>query len=140
MVTADLMPVSVESKLEWFHQHNPDTRPLWIVENNYNQIIGWTSFQDFYGRPAYNETAEISIYIDENYRGKGYGKQMLFYAVKQCPLLNIKNLLGFIFEQNSISIQLFKSMGFTECGHLERVAKLDDKYCNLKIMQLKIEN
>jgi phosphinothricin acetyltransferase len=139
IVTADLIPVTVDSKLDWFNEHNPVTRPLWMVENKDEHIIGWISFQNFYGRPAYNETAEISIYIDENFRGNGYGKQMLSYAIKQCPLLKINNLLGFIFEQNFISINLFKSMGFIECGHLESVAKLDNKKCNLKIMQLKIE-
>lgn len=140
MVTADLIPVSIDSKLDWFNEHNPLTRPLWVVENKQKHIIGWISFQDFYGRPAYNETAEISIYIDENYRGNGYGKQMLTYAIKQCALLKIKNLLGFIFEQNIISINLFKSMGFIECGHLESVAKLDENFCDLKIMQLRIDD
>ena len=140
IVTADLIPVSVESKLDWFNEHNPVTRPLWMVENTEKHIIGWISFQDFYGRPAYNQTAEISIYIDENYRGNGYGKQMLSYAIKQCPLLKINNLLGFIFEQNFISINLFKSMGFAECGYLEGVAKLDNKYCNLIIMGLRLQS
>ena len=32
LVTADLEPVSVESKLSWFHQHNSEFRPLWMVE------------------------------------------------------------------------------------------------------------
>jgi phosphinothricin acetyltransferase len=140
IVTADLIPVSVESKLDWFNEHNPVTRPLWMVENTEQHIIGWISFQDFYGRPAYNETAEISIYVDEKYRGCGYGKQILSYAIKQCNNLKIKNLLGFIFEQNITSINLLKAMGFVECGHLDSVAKLDSKLCNLKIMQLKIEH
>jgi L-amino acid N-acyltransferase YncA len=45
---------------------------LWIVENDESEIIGWVSFQDFYGRSAYDGTAEISIYLDEKFRGKGY--------------------------------------------------------------------
>jgi phosphinothricin acetyltransferase len=141
IVTADLIAVTVESKLDWFKQHNPETRPLWIVEDkDENIIIGWISFQDFYGRPAYNETAEISIYVDEKYRGCGYGKQMLSYAIKQCNNLKIKNLLGFIFEQNITSINLLKAMGFVECGHLDSVAKLDNKYCNLIIMGLRLQS
>ena len=140
IVTADLIAVSVESKLDWFNQHNTETRPLWIAEDHEKNTIGWVSFQDFYGRPAYNETAEISIYINEKFRGKSYGKLMLSFAIEQCSNLKIKNLLGFIFEQNITSINLFKAMGFVECGHLESVAKLDNIRCNLKIMQLKIEH
>ena len=65
MVTADTTPVPVASKVQWFHDHNKETRPLWVVENEVQKLIGWVSFQDFYGRPAYNGTAEISIYLDE---------------------------------------------------------------------------
>ncbi|WP_240894440.1 GNAT family N-acetyltransferase [Parapedobacter sp. SGR-10] len=73
MVTADTEPVSVESRQKWFDEHNTTNRPLWVIENNTNQIIGWISFQSFYGRPAYDATVEISIYLDETQRGKGLG-------------------------------------------------------------------
>ena len=60
MVTADLDPVSVESRISWFYEHKPGKRPLWIVKNKEDIIIGWVSFQDFYGRSAYDTTAEKS--------------------------------------------------------------------------------
>ena len=31
-VTADLEPVSVESRRAWFDAHGPAARPLWVVE------------------------------------------------------------------------------------------------------------
>jgi L-amino acid N-acyltransferase YncA len=33
MVTADTEPVSVESRIEWFHKHTPEKRPLWVIED-----------------------------------------------------------------------------------------------------------
>src|ERR1700761_4744338 len=63
-VTADLEPVSVESRLGWFQAHGPEKRPLWVVEGE-GRVIAWLSFSDFYGRPAYSHTAEVSIYLDE---------------------------------------------------------------------------
>jgi phosphinothricin acetyltransferase len=30
MVTADTEPISVESRKQWFAEHNPEIRPLWI--------------------------------------------------------------------------------------------------------------
>src|ERR1700684_3394392 len=53
-----------------------DLEPLWVVEDG-DRIIAWLSFSDFYGRPAYLRTAEVSIYLDEAARGKGLGKQLL---------------------------------------------------------------
>ncbi|STC99303.1 GNAT family N-acetyltransferase [Chryseobacterium carnipullorum] len=47
MVTADTENVSVESRKEWFEDHHPETRPLWIIENNDHETLGWVSFLRF---------------------------------------------------------------------------------------------
>jgi phosphinothricin acetyltransferase len=138
MVTADTTPVSVDSKIDWFHEHNPQHRPLWMIENSDKQTIGWCSFQDFYGRPAYSGTAEISIYLNENFRNKGFGKLILQHAISSCKELEIHTLTGFIFAHNTKSIKLFESLGFTEWGHLHEIAIMDGKHFSLKIMGLKI--
>jgi len=124
MVTADLEPVSVESRMPWFNDHSPDFRPLWVVETN-GEICAWVSFQSFYGRPAYNGTAEVSIYIHHNFRGKKLGKFLIQKAIDACPNRGIKTLLGFIFGHNQPSINLFTSFGFETWAHLPNVAELD---------------
>ena len=136
MVTADTEMVDVESRLEWFLNHNPENRPLWVMEDD-DIIIGWLSFQDFYGRPAYQATAEISIYIDQEYRKKKIGVWLLDYAIKQAPRLGIETLLGFIFAHNEPSIRLFKKFGFKEWAHLPEVAELDGVKRDLLILGLK---
>ncbi|SHJ98186.1 GNAT family N-acetyltransferase [Epilithonimonas mollis] len=134
LVTADLEPVSVESKLNWFHQHNSRFRPLWVVEDYQKNTIGWVSFQDFYGRPAYQKTAEISIYIDEKFRDKGFGKQILELSIEKCPGLGIENLLAFIFSHNLPSLTLFEKFGFELWGNLKNIAELDAEKRSLIIL------
>jgi L-amino acid N-acyltransferase YncA len=124
MVTADTEPVSVESRIRWYHEHSPDKRPLWVIEEG-AKIIGWVSFQSFYGRPAYDGTAEISIYLHESARGKGIGKKALQYAIDNCLRYGIKTLLGFIFAHNEPSVKLFESFGFESWAKLPDVAVLD---------------
>lgn len=124
MVTANTEPVSVESRIQWFNDHSPKFRPLWIAEYDGN-ICGWISFQSFYGRPAYHATAEISIYIHTDYRGKKLGAFLLQKAIDACPELNIKTLLGFIFAHNEPSLKLFQRFGFQKWGHLPNIAELD---------------
>jgi L-amino acid N-acyltransferase YncA len=125
MVTADTEEVSVESRQQWFEEHSPDKRPLWMVEDANNIIIGWVSFQSFYGRPAYDATAEVSIYLDPLQRGKGYGRQVLQYCIDNAPAFGVKNLLGYIFSHNTPSINLFLKLGFEEWGSLKDIAVLD---------------
>lgn len=124
MVTADIEPVSVDSKKQWFSEHSPSSRPLWVIEYQ-GKIGGWLSFQSFYGRPAYHATAEISIYLHPDFRGKGIGKYLLQKAIEACPKLQIKTLLAFIFGHNKPSLQLFSHFGFEKWGHLPNVAELD---------------
>ncbi|MFC5528287.1 GNAT family N-acetyltransferase [Cohnella yongneupensis] len=124
MVTADLEPVTVESRLKWFNEHSADHRPLWVLKDGHD-IMAWLSFQSFYGRPAYNATAEISIYIAEGYRGKGVGSLLLEQAIAECPRLGIENIVGFVFAHNEPSLALLRKFGFKQWGYLPRVAVLD---------------
>ncbi len=137
MVTADTTPVTVADREAWFHAHTPERRPLWMVELD-GQTAGWVSLQSFYGRPAYNATVEISIYLHPDFRGKGLGKAILEYAISQCPNLGVQTLLGFIFAHNTPSLQLFEKMGFAEWAHLPDIAELDGIKRSLKILGRKV--
>lgn len=137
MVTADTEPVSVEGRIPWFNEHSPSFRPLWVAEYD-GHICGWISFQSFYGRPAYNATAEISIYLEAKFRGKKLGKILLQKAIVSCPVLNIKTLLGFIFAHNEPSINLFKSFGFEKWAHFPHIAELDGIERDLVILGKRI--
>jgi phosphinothricin acetyltransferase len=123
-VTADLEPVSVESRVPWFEAHQPVRHPLWVVELD-GRVIGWASLSAFYGRPAYDGTAELSIYLDASVRGRGLGQRLLNYALEACPALGIRTVLGFIFAHNPASLALFERNGFARWANLPDVAELD---------------
>ncbi len=73
MVTAEVEPVSLESRIAWFAEHNPSQMPLWVATDANDSVFAWVSFQPFYGRAAYSATAEISIYVKEQYRDRNFG-------------------------------------------------------------------
>ncbi|RWU06102.1 N-acetyltransferase [Pseudodesulfovibrio sp. S3] len=139
LATADTKEVSVDSKLEWFQRHTPDKRPILVHETG-DRIAAWVSFESFYGRPAYDHTAEISIYIDSEYRGQGLGKKLVQEAMDMTQGLNIKTLLGYIFSHNEPSIRLFKSFGFEEWGRLNDIAEMDGKEYSLSILGKRINS
>jgi len=122
--TADTEPVSVESRLPWFREHTPARRPLWVAERE-GAIVGWLSFQDFYGRPAYGATAELSVYVSGAAQRGGVGRHLLARALERAPVLGLTTLVGFIFAHNTPSVMLFERHGFARWGHLPRVARLD---------------
>ena len=138
MVTADTEVVSIESRQKWYQDHRPDKRPLWIIEDTEKKIIGWVSFESFYGRPAYDGTVEISIYIDEGQRGKGLGKSVLQYCIDNATKFGTKTLLGFIFSHNEPSLKLFRHFGFEDWATLPNIALLDGQERGLKILGKRI--
>jgi len=138
MVTADTEPVTVESRKAWFAEHHPNRRPLWVIEDIERRITGWVSLQDFYGRPAYAKTAEISIYLDEQYRGKGNGAAILAYSLDRAAAYGISTILGFIFAHNEPSLRLFRRAGFEEWGALHDVAEIDGRVVSVNILAKRI--
>ena len=124
MVTADTEPVSVESRVRWFEEHTADLRPLWVIDD-VGRIVAWLSFSSFYGRPAYVKTAEISVYVHEARRKRGFGSYLLTQALACAPGLKIDSLLGFIFGHNEPSLALFRRFGFSRWGELPKVAAFD---------------
>jgi L-amino acid N-acyltransferase YncA len=124
MATADLKPVSVESRLAWYREHSPNSLPIWVIESE-QKIVGWLSFQLFYGRAAYQHTAEVSIYVAPDRQCCGIGQKLLQSAIARSPELGLKTLMGIIFAHNQPSLKLFEKFGFQQWGYLSQVAELD---------------
>ena len=137
IITADTEPIPVESRLIWFEDHDPKTRPMWVVEVD-NKVVGWLSFQDFDDRPACQQTAELSIYISPNYHRRGLGNMLLKNAIARSPSLGINTLLGFIFNTNKPSLNLLYKYNFEEWGYLPKVAQIDGGDRDLIILGRKI--
>lgn len=131
--TADLVPVSVESRRTWFDAHTGN-RPLYVVKNPDSEVLAWASFSDYYPRQAYHISAEISIYVRHDARGIGVGKTLLQYMVDRAPEWGIRNILAVIFGHNYNSIYLFESLGFREWGRLPDVCELDGKTADIVIL------
>jgi L-amino acid N-acyltransferase YncA len=138
MATADLEPISVDSRRQWFNEHLPGSRPLWVVEEA-GEIKGWLSLQAFYGRPAYHASAEVSVYVAPDAQRKGYARELVARVIGRTGDFGIKTLLAFIFGHNEPSLALFQSFGFKTWGHLPRVAELDGIERDLLILGRRIE-
>lgn len=136
MVTADTSEVSVADKTTWFNSHT-NSRPLKVIFFE-SVLIGWISLTPFHHRPAYDGTAEVSIYLRTDQRRRGLGKQILEDCIAWCPSLHIHTLVALIFAHNLPSISLFEKCGFTEWGYLPDIAIMDNKSYSLKILGFKI--
>ncbi|PXZ04195.1 GNAT family N-acetyltransferase [Gilliamella apicola] len=137
-VTADLQPVSVESRFAWFEQHNPQKRPLWLIKYH-DQPCGWVSLSSFYGRPAYDKTVEISLYIHQDFRGQKIGQITVAKMESFAKQAGIEAILSYIFGHNIASLNLFEKMNYKQWALLPKVAELDGVKRDLVILGKRLD-
>lgn len=133
MVTADLEPVTVASRLPWFEAHDSVRRPIWVAEDR-GTVVAWLSFDTFFPRAAYDGTVMIGLYVAQDHRRAGLGRQLLARAIEHAPKLGVTTLLGYIFAHNEPSLRLFEKFGFERWAQLPRIAKLDQDERDLVIL------
>jgi len=135
MVTAELEPTTVEARLPWFREHSPHEYPFWVAESD-GRVIGWLDFKKLLPRCAYRGTAEISVYVGEQFRRHGVGQRLLEEAIARAPSLGITALVGLIFGHNEPSLKLFNRLGFERWGFFPAVAQLDGVKRDLVVVGL----
>ena len=136
--TADTRPITVESRREWFLRFEPDKRPCWVAEDG-GRVVGCVYLTSFYeGRPAYDQTAEISLYLDSAHQRRGLGSMLMQRMIDACPRLGVKTLVGMHFDHNEATRRLNEKFGFAEAGHLTEIAVVQGEKRGLMISLLRI--
>jgi phosphinothricin acetyltransferase len=134
--TANLALVTVDERTAWFDEHlDSSTRPIYVVkalpeddedtEHTKLPIVAWGSFSDLYARTAYHISTEISIYLNQDYQGKGLGSLLTRWMLAQAPSLGIRNIIALIFAHNQPSLGLFRKLGFEQWGYMPEVCDME---------------
>ena len=129
-VTADTEPVTVESCLPWFHEHDPESRPTWVAEVEgevEGEITGWFSFEPFRKQSAYHAPVEVSIYIAAKHRRREIAKRLFAEAIRHAPAPGLKTLTAGAFAHNEPSLIQFEHFGLEPWAYFPRVAELDEE-------------
>ena len=84
-----------------------------------------------------NNRAGVAIIINEKMRNKGFAKEALEMLIKYSKThLSLHQLYCNILEDNTHSVNLFKSVQFKEVGLKKDWIKFDGKYKNEMLLQL----
>jgi len=101
---------------------NHPTYKSYIIQLD-NKNIGYCYISAFKKRQAYNRSAEITIYLEPDFTGKGIGKHILVFLEKEAKKSNIKVLVGVITANNNSSIKLFEHCGYKKCAHYKNIGE-----------------
>ncbi len=101
-----------------------------------NEIMaGWAALTPVSGRCVYAGVAEVSVYIHQDFRGRGLGKLVLNALVSESEKAGIWTLQSGIFPENTASIGLHQSCGFRMVGYRERIGKKDGQWKDTVLME-----
>ena len=118
---------------DWNKGHISSCR---VVLRRENKVLGWGALSPTSSRCVYEGVAEVSIYIGENYRGKGLGKVLLEELIKQSEEMGFWTLQSGIIRENTGSIKLHLKCRFRELGIREKIAKTEDgKWLDVVLME-----
>lgn len=118
-----------DSWIQKFHPHL-----FWVAINN-SQVIGWAGLQPVSVRKVYEGVVEVTIYIHNQWAGKGVGTSLIKHLIAESEKAGIWTLYASIFPENTASIRLHVSNGFREIGYREKIAQLDGKWRNTVLFE-----
>jgi L-amino acid N-acyltransferase YncA len=134
--TFDITPKSLEEQQAWFSHHDA-RHPVLVVQWG-KVVAGWASLSYWSDRPAYADTAEISMYVSEGYRGRGIGRELTKAILQAGKEAGLHTIIARITEGNAASLRLGEEFGFRRIGVMReagrKFGKLLDVYLNQIIL------
>jgi len=107
-----------------------------IVAETEGKCVGFGSYSEFRFREANLFTVEHSIYVDNDYSGKGIGNLLITALIAIAKTQNIHTMIAVIDTQNQNSIKFHEKYDFKSVGIIKEVAFKFERWLDCNIMQL----
>ena len=122
--TFDIHPKDLSERMVWFQEHQERNHPLIVAEMEDGRVAGYASLSSYREKEAYAATAELSLYIAVECRGKGAAsaliQEILRLAKEETELYTV---ISVITAGNDASVHLHEKFGFACCGTMKDVGK-----------------
>ena len=129
---------SAEERRTWLASHD-ERHPVLVAvlrkPHGGERVVGWASTDHYRPRACYAGIAEFSIYVHEDYRGRGIGAVLLPALIEAAEHAGLWKLLSRIFPENVGSRALCARAGFREVGVYEKHGKLDGVWKDVVIVE-----
>jgi len=121
----------------WDMEYFNDCR--WVLENEDNKVVGWCALKPVSRRECFKGVAEVSIYFDNEYQGKGLGSVLLKKMVLDSEDHGFWTLQTNIFSENETSIKFHQKNGFRIVGVRKKLGKLNGEWKDVIMFEKRSE-
>jgi phosphinothricin acetyltransferase len=133
--TFDTEPRSLEDRLQWFRETQREPYVVLAAEVQ-GEVAGFGSLRPFRPRPAYRSTAENSVYVHQDRRGRGIGTAILNGLVEIARAGGFRSIIAVIAEGHPDSEALHAKFGFEYAGRMRQVGYKFERWLDTIDMQL----
>ena len=128
VATLDLEPRTLPEWQEWYESHSDEHHPI-VVGTIDGLVAGYASLSPYRTKDAFKSTVELSIYIHQDYRGKGVASKLMAYILEHAKATDtLHTVVSVITAGNAASTALHERFGFTYCGLTPQVGFKHGKY------------
>ncbi len=106
-----------------------------VVAESGGRVVAWASLNSFNLRHCYDHVADISVYVERSWRGKGVGRMLLARLVELGRSLSVHKLVLACFPTNKPGVALYERMGFVAVGVYREQGLLDGQWVDVLIME-----
>lgn len=112
--------------------------PVIVAEEN-GKVVGFGMYSEFRFREAYKYTVEHSVYVDNEYHGKGIGKLLLHELIELAKKQKLHTMIAVIDAENQSSVDFHEKFGFKTVGIIKESGYKFDRWLHSVFMQLILE-
>jgi L-amino acid N-acyltransferase YncA len=125
-----------DERRQWLAGRGP-RHPVLVAEPEGARAtaIGWASLNAFNPRRAYDHVADLSVYVERSWRGRGIGRRLLDELVVRGRELGYHKLALAAFPTNDAGVALYRRCGFREVGVYREQGRLDDCWIDVVVME-----
>ena len=98
-------------------------------------IAGWASLNRYSPRRAYDEVADLSIYVDRAWRGKGVGRALMRGIEAAARNGAFHKIVLFTFASNAAGRNLYRGSGLVDVGVFREQGKVDGRFVDVLAME-----
>lgn len=110
-----------------------------IVAELDGKVVGFGMYSEFRFREAYKFTVEHSVYVDNEYHGKGIGKVLLQELIRIAKAQNLHTMIAVIDAENESSVEFHEKFGFKIVGVIKESGYKFERWLHSVFMQLILE-
>jgi len=102
--------------------HNKKYKTFLVCDETVQNIIGFCFLTQLRKKPAYDQTAEVGLYLKPEKTGKSLGPVIVKFLEDYAKENQIEVIIATISGENINSVKLFEKMGYERCAHYKKVA------------------